>query len=96
MGLVGLLRHGAEEAGELRQVALKDRLAEIDVTQHPVARVGEARIGRGVEESVGVRREMGGGGDGAGLFAGEIVEERPLGEARFRADVLHPRGRIAL
>ncbi|HZZ25150.1 MAG TPA: hypothetical protein VFE60_22455 [Roseiarcus sp.] len=39
--VVGLLHHGAEQAGELRQLALKDRLAKIDVAKHPVARVGE-------------------------------------------------------
>ena len=95
MGLIRLLRHGAEEAGELRQFALKDRLAEIDVSQHPVARVGEARIGGGVEEGVGFRCEMGGGRNGACLLASEMVEERPTWEAGFGADVLNPRSRIA-
>ena len=96
MGVVGLLHHRAEQAGELRQVALKDRLAEIDVAEHPLARVGEARIGRGVEHGVGVRGEMGRRGDGAGFLAGEVMEERALGEAGLGADVLDAGGRIAL
>ena len=68
MGLVGLLHHRAEEAGELRQFALKDRLAKVDVAEDAVARVGQERVGRGVEQRVGVRREMRGRGDGAGLL----------------------------
>src|SRR5271166_5457535 len=38
MGLIGFLSHRSEQAGELRQFALKDRLAEIDIGEYPVAR----------------------------------------------------------
>ena len=88
MGVVGLLHHRPEQAGELRQGAFQDRLAELDVTQNAGARVGQARIGSSVEQSIGVRREMRRGGDGAGLFAREMVEECALGETRLGADVL--------
>ncbi len=58
MGLVGLLHHRAEEAGELRQVALKDRLAEVHVAENAGARIGQEAVGRSVEQRVGVRGEM--------------------------------------
>ena len=96
MGVVGLLHHRAEEAGELRQLALKDRFAEVDIAEDAVARVGQAAIGLSLEQRVGVRREPPRRGDGAGLLACEMVEERALGEPRLGANVLDPRGRIAL
>jgi hypothetical protein len=40
MRFIRLLRHRSEEAGELRQLALKDRLAELNVAEHTLARVG--------------------------------------------------------
>ena len=77
MGFVSLLHHRAEEAGELRQLALKDRLAEIDVAENARLWVSQEAIGRSVEQRVGVGGEMGRRGDCASLLAGEMVEESP-------------------
>ncbi len=71
MRLVGLLHHRAEQAGELGQLALKDRLAEIDVAEHVCARVGQPRVRGRVEDRVGACGEMCRGRDGAGFLAGE-------------------------
>ena len=95
MGIVGLLHHGSEEAGELRQFALKDRLAEVDIAEHARSRVGQMAVRRGVEQRVGVGGEMRRRRDRAGFLGFEMVEERALGQARLGADVLDARGRIA-
>jgi len=36
MGVVDLLNHGADQAGELGEISLDDRLAEIDVGEESV------------------------------------------------------------
>src|SRR6185369_4640015 len=51
--------------------------------------------GRGLEQGAGRGRPVGCGLDGQLFFAGEMVEEAPLAQARGLADVVHPRGAVA-
>jgi len=44
MGFVGLLHHRAEQAGELRQLALKNSFAEIYVAERARRRIGQGAI----------------------------------------------------
>src|SRR5208337_1671228 len=78
MGVVSLLHHRAEQAGELRQFSLKDRPAELDIAEHPRAGVWQERVGGGVEQRFGARGEMRRRRDGASLLAGEMMKERAL------------------
>ena len=96
MGVVGLLNHRAEQAGELGQFARQNRLAELDIAEHARPRIGKPGVRRGVEDRVRVGGEMRRSRHGARLLAGEMMEERPLGEAGLGADVLDAGRRIAL
>ena len=47
MRLASLLHHGTQQAGVIQVVALQNRLAEFDVPNQPLKRVGQAQIGPG-------------------------------------------------
>ena len=94
MRFVDFLHHGAEEASELGQSALEDRLAKIDVAEEAIHGVGQGAIGRCCEYAVGHRRKMPGGRDRQFILAFEMVEETAFGDARSVANVVDCGGRI--
>ena len=96
VGGVGLLHHGAEEAGVFGQLALEDLAAEVDVAEQALERVGERLVGGGGEEAGGHLAEMGGGGDAELLLGAEVVEEGALGDAGRLAELVDRGGGEAL
>ena len=96
VGVVGLLNHRAEQAGELGQFSRQNRLAELDIAERARPRIGKPGVRRGVEDRVGVGGEMRRRRHGASLLAGEVMEEGALCQASLGADVLDARRRIAL
>jgi hypothetical protein len=96
MGGVGLLHHGAEEAGVLGDLALQDLAAEVDVAEQPSDRVFERVVGRRREEPGRHLAEVRGGGDPELLLGAEVVEERALGHPRRLAELVDRGGGEAL
>src|ERR1700730_10330674 len=96
MRVVGLLTHGAEEAGELREGSRQDAGAKIDVAEQAVQRIGELAIRRCAKEPPGHLGKMLGRRDREVFLAFEVVEERALGQAGCGTDVVHGGPRIAL
>jgi len=95
VGVVDLLDHGSDQAGEVGEIALEDGLAEIDVSEEAVEWVGWTMVGGGGEELAGDFGPVVGGGEGQGFFAVEMVEEAAFGEAGGLADVFNARGGVA-
>ena len=85
---IGFLHHRAEETGELRQRPLQNAFAKVDIAEDALARIGKPAKRRCGKQCLGARGEMRGGGDGARLLAGEVMEEPALGEPGPRADVV--------
>ena len=92
MGVVDLLHHRADEAGEIRHVALEQRAAEIDVAEHAIERILVRVIGRGREEGAGHLRPVIRRRNGERFLAVEMMEERALRHAGARAQLID-RGR---
>ena len=87
MGAVHLLRHGADETGELRKFTVDDRAAKVDIAEHTVERILVRVVGRGTKE---FGRRLGpvlGRRDAHGLLALEVVKEGARGHARSLAEV---------
>lgn len=90
--LVGLLHHGADKAGEIRQATLQERLAKSHIGENTTQRIGVVMIGRSSKQRprhLGpiVRR-----GNGEFILALEMVEKAPFGDARRCAEVINRRG----
>jgi len=49
VGVVDFLHHGARKAGKIHQLSLQHRLAQVNVSQEPIERVGRFVIFRGHE-----------------------------------------------
>ena len=82
VGVVDLLHHRADEAGEFRHRAFKDRAAEIDIAEHAVERILVPVIRRRREQGPGRLRPIVRRGDGERFLVLEVMEERALGDAR--------------
>src|SRR5882724_2572599 len=96
MGLVGLLHHRPQETGELGQLALEDRPAEIDVAEEALHRIGQLAVRRAGEDAVSPRGEVPGRGDRELLLAVEMVEEAALGEPGELAHIVDRRCPVTL
>ena len=95
MGVVDLLHHGSDEAGELRQVATEKCFAEVDVAEEAVEWVGDEVVGGGGEEASGDEAPVLGGLEGEVFFAFEVMEEAAFGEFGGFADVFDTCGGVA-
>ena len=93
VGGVGLLHHGAEQAGVFGQLALEDLAAEVDVAEQALERIRGGLVGGGGEDAGGHLAEVGGGGDAELLLGAEVVEEGALGDARPPGRARRPRWR---
>ena len=96
VGVVGLLHHGAEEAGELGDGSDQYRRAEIDVAEQAIQGIRQLAIGRVTEKPLGHLRKMRGRGDRKVFLALEVMKERTLREAGRAADIVHRARRVAL
>lgn len=79
--LIGLLQHGADEAGEIGHAALQQDLAEGDMAEHAVERIGKIVTGRSGEQGARHLGPMLGGGAPQFVLALEMMEEGVLGDA---------------
>src|ERR1700730_14982483 len=76
--IVGLLHHGAEEAGEVGDRPGDERTPEIDVAEQAIQWIGELAIGCRAKKLLGQLREARGRRDGQIFLALEVMEERAL------------------
>ena len=96
MGSIGFLHHRADETGELIQFAAYQFTPEIDVAEHAIERIGVVVIRRGGEKRACYFRPVIGGRDAQRFLARKMMEERALGDARRRTEVVDRRRGIAL
>jgi hypothetical protein len=94
-GLVRLLHHGADQAGEIRDTTPQKRLAKGNIGEDTVQGIVVVVIGRSGKQCprhLGpvIRR-----GYAKLILALEMVEEGPFGDARRGAELLDRSGRIA-
>jgi len=94
-GLIGLLHHGADEAGEFRYLALQQSLAEGNVAEHALQRIGVVVIRRSGKQRAGDLRPVIRRRYGQRILAPEMMEESALGDARCRAKLIDAGRRIA-
>lgn len=93
---MNLLHHGADEAGELGDVAAQKLFAKIDVSQKAVQRIADFLIGRGFENLVRNGGPILSRRDRHIFFRFEVMKERALGDSRRFAKVIDRRRGIAL
>jgi hypothetical protein len=96
IAVVRFLHHRAGQAGEPGKRALQNRLAEVDVAEHPGERIGVTVVGRRCEQAARHLRPVVSGGDSHVVLAGEMMEERALGHAGGGAKVIDRRCRVTL
>ena len=96
VGFKRLLHHGAQQAGEIGQLALQNLGAKVDVGEHPLTRVGNLLIRRAGEQAAGHLGPITCGLNRQLFLALEVVEEAALAHARRVADVVHRGGGVAL
>lgn len=94
MCVVDLLHHGADEAGELRELTLEECFAEVDVAEDTVEWIGQEVEGRGGKEAAGDGAPVLGGFEGEVFLAFEVMEEAALGETGGFADVFDACGGV--
>ena len=87
MGVVDLLHHGSDEAGELGQLAAEECLAEVDVAEEAIEWVGEEAVRGGGEEASCDEAPVVGCLEGEVFFAFEVMEEAAFGEFGGFTDV---------
>lgn len=95
-GRIDLLRHGADQAGELGQVAHDDRLAEGHISENALQGIRRGVIGRDLKEAGGRLLPEFRRGDAERFLAAEMMEEGPLGDIGRAADVIDGGGGEAL
>ena len=88
---VGLLHHGADEAGEFGNVALNDRLAEVDIGEHAIQRIVMVVIRRGLEKRRSCLRPERRRRDAKRFLAVEVMKEGPFGDASRLAQIVNSR-----
>jgi hypothetical protein len=95
-GLERFLHHRAEQAGEFRWRATNECLAQIEVGEHAVPRVGQLLMGRLREQAAGDAVPVLHRSQRHRFLALEMVEKAALGHPRRRADIVDRGGGVTL
>src|SRR5579862_4552858 len=90
------LHHRADQTGELGHIAFQELLAEIDIAEHAVERIGVPVIGRRRKQLAGHLRPMVCGRSAKIFLALEVMEKGALCHTGSRAKIIDGCCRIAL